>query len=120
MLNGKKIRKLRKDLGLTQKELAQIVNVTNVSISGYERNERTPDIDTLVAIARALNTTPNYLLDFDVEITVLNEEATDTYNEYVSEDASRTLKELDKHEEAKRKIFNDPKKWFDAFDRKFN
>ena len=55
-----------------------------------------------------------------MELTVVNEDTDNTYNEYVSEDAIKALKELDKHEETKNKIFNDPKKWFDAFDRKFN
>lgn len=124
-MNGKKMRELRKNLGLTQKELGKMVSVTNVSISGYEKNNRSPDIDTLSCIAKALNTTPNYLLDFDVELTVVNEddendENNELYKKYVSKDAIKVLEELDKHEETKNKIFNDPKKWFNAFDKKFN
>lgn len=120
MFNGKKMRKLRNDLGLTQKELGKLVHVTNVSISGYEKNKRKPDVDTLTDIARCLNTTPNYLLDFDVEVT-LNEEVDNTYNRlFVSEEDINVINELKKYEKLKNQIYGNPKKWFKDINNRYN
>lgn len=126
MLNGKKIKMLRKNLKLTQKELAKMVNVTNVSICGYEKNNRTPDIETLESIAKALNTSPNYLLDFDVEVTLMvDEDKDDSYNQeektiYVSNDDLKVLDELKKYNKLKNQIYSNPNKWFNDINKKFN
>lgn len=53
------IRKLRK---LTQEQLGEKINVTKVSISGYEMGSRTPDMFTLSKLSSALNCSVDYLL----------------------------------------------------------
>ncbi|WP_044737254.1 helix-turn-helix domain-containing protein [Geobacillus kaustophilus] len=60
-----RLRMLRKAKGLTQEELGRKVNVTKVSISGYESGNRTPDMDTLKALADALDVSIDYLLGRD-------------------------------------------------------
>ena len=45
------IRALRKSKGNTLKELAEIIGVGEMTISNYERGERTPDIDRLIKLA---------------------------------------------------------------------
>lgn len=54
---------LRKQLHMTQRELAQKINVTPQMISKYEKALAVPDLPNLVCLADALNTTPNELLD---------------------------------------------------------
>ncbi len=44
---GDNIRHLRKELGLTQKELAGEVGLTQAQISDYERGLRVPSLHTL-------------------------------------------------------------------------
>ena len=44
---GGNIRHLRKELGLTQKELAFRVGLTQAQISDYERGRRTPSLHSL-------------------------------------------------------------------------
>lgn len=63
LMNGERLRELRKKSGLTQTQLGKLVNISNVSISGYENNTRLPDADVLSKIADVLNTTTDYLLD---------------------------------------------------------
>ena len=48
--------------GLSQKELARKVGVTEAAMSYYVRGDRTPRSDVLTRIAKALNTTTDYLL----------------------------------------------------------
>ena len=59
---GKKIAALRKDLKLSQTELASKLNASISVISRYERDEMTPSIDTAKKLANLLNTTVGYLL----------------------------------------------------------
>lgn len=59
---GPRLKALRKAKDLTQKELADKISVTHVSISGYENGNRTPDTETLQALADFFDVTTDYLL----------------------------------------------------------
>lgn len=59
---GEKIRCLMAELALSQKQLAELANVTEVSMSRYISGERDPSIETLANIATALHTTTDFLL----------------------------------------------------------
>lgn len=52
---GNRIKDIRKNLGLTQKELANKTGLTRESIGNYERGDRTPDINSIIKISKALN-----------------------------------------------------------------
>lgn len=56
-----RLKKLRRDKGLTQKDLAQIVGCETVLISRYERGEGLPKFDTLVMLAEALRVSTDEL-----------------------------------------------------------
>lgn len=60
-----KIKKLMKDQNLNQKQLAEKAHVTEASMSKYLSGNRNPRTDVIVKIAKALNTSVNYLLDND-------------------------------------------------------
>lgn len=62
LLNGERLRLLRKERNLTQTELGNKINVTKVSISGYESGNRTPDTDTLQRLADFFEVSTDYLL----------------------------------------------------------
>lgn len=59
---GKTLAKLRKERKLTQQELADLLHVTNKTISKWETNTTAPDIDTLKRISQVLNVTVDVLL----------------------------------------------------------
>ncbi|WP_025727752.1 helix-turn-helix domain-containing protein [Heyndrickxia ginsengihumi] len=59
---GDRLKRLRINKKLTQEELGKIVNVTKVSISGYEKGKRSPDTETLNMLADYFNVTTDYLL----------------------------------------------------------
>lgn len=52
---------LMKQEGLSQKELAEKINVTEASMSRYIKGERTPRIDVLVKLANVFNVSIEYL-----------------------------------------------------------
>lgn len=57
-----RIRDLRKDRDLTQKELAKILGCTQQTYSRYETGEITIDIFNLIKLADFYNTSCDYLL----------------------------------------------------------
>ena len=59
---GKRIKLLRKRLGLTQKKLADNAGVSSTSIVYWERNETEPKNKHLSSLAKALDCAPDYLL----------------------------------------------------------
>ena len=69
---GKRVKELRIEKGLSQQELGSAIGVTKVSICGYENGTRLPNLEKLVKLADALETTTDFLLGR--EIPVMNEE----------------------------------------------
>jgi transcriptional regulator with XRE-family HTH domain len=59
---GKKVRKLRKGLKLSQGELAKLSELDRTYISGIERGVQNPSLKNIAKIASALKIKPNELL----------------------------------------------------------
>lgn len=59
---GRKIRLLRKHKGLTQFELAELIDVSESYVSYLENGFKFVSVENLIAIANALDTTPDFLL----------------------------------------------------------
>lgn len=59
---GSRLLELRKQKGFTQEQLAEKLNVTNQSVSKWEKDINAPDITLLVALADLLETSVDYLL----------------------------------------------------------
>lgn len=62
---GKQIQQHRKVLGVTQKELAQRIHVTDKAVSKWERGINFPDLGVIESLAAALETTPASLLGLE-------------------------------------------------------
>lgn len=62
---GAKLRRLRKQKNLTQKQLANLIGVQHTIISFYELNERIPSPDVLVKIASVFHVSTDYLLGLE-------------------------------------------------------
>ena len=59
---GSRIRECRKALGLSQEALAELLYMKKNTISRYENDEHDIPSSNIVALAEALETTPDYLL----------------------------------------------------------
>lgn len=71
---GARIRKYREMCGLSQKELAQKIGVSNSRVSNWEQGINRPDADILADICKALNVSPSELLDVRLSPDDLNEQ----------------------------------------------
>ncbi len=66
-----RIRDLREDRGLTQTQIADLLNTSQTVYSRYERNERDLPIDYLVTLCKFYNISADYILGFINEIKPL-------------------------------------------------
>jgi transcriptional regulator with XRE-family HTH domain len=60
---GSKLRAAREERGLSQRELAQLANLSTNAISLIERDENSPSVSTLQSLATALNVKMSYFFD---------------------------------------------------------
>ena len=104
-MNGNKLKRLRENKNLLQKELANIIGISLSSISMYERGERQPDNETLKKFSKFFNVSIDYLLDNEIkDETSIDDEMKeiDTIkkllikNGFMSKNEDLTEKELDK------------------------
>ena len=115
MILGARIKELRKEKGLTQEQLAKLINVTKVSICCYEKGNRTPNLETFMDLVNVLDTTPNYLLGTDTK--VVNEED-EEYSIYVPKEDIQILMELRKKEDLISLLRKNPKRGVEYISKK--
>ncbi|WP_290437967.1 LexA family protein [Aeromonas caviae] len=60
-MKSERIKELRKEHGLTQQKLGELVGVKKSSISQWESGEHAPSGDNLVALARVFGVSPHWL-----------------------------------------------------------
>lgn len=59
---GERLKSARENARFTQIQVAKKLGITNGAISGYERNYRDPDTETLMKLAKLYGVSPNRLL----------------------------------------------------------
>lgn len=79
---GNRIRTARKEAGLKQKELAEIIGVSESRISQYENGSQRPRVDTIQKIADGLGITPTELLGDSLE-SIEYEARTEHYSPFL-------------------------------------
>lgn len=68
---GSRIKKLIEDKELTQKEVAEKLDITEATLSRYINGQRKPTGDTLIQLSRILETTTDYILKGEKETSNL-------------------------------------------------
>ena len=66
---GKRISELRNNIGITQEELAEKLDVSRQSITKWENNSATPEIERLVELSNIFGVTIDFLLKGKTEYT---------------------------------------------------
>ena len=115
MIVGKRIKELRKSKNLTQQKLADLINVTKVSICCYEKGTRTHNLETFIDLVNVLETTPDYLLGRDVKVVSENDE---NYSVVLPIEDIQIIKEIRKNEKLISYLRNDPKRGVEYISKK--
>jgi len=85
---GEKIKYIRQELNMNQKEFAKVLNIKPVTLGRYELNERTPDVNFLENFIVTLNINPMWIY-FNDKNCFLSEDDLDFSDENIN-----TLKDL--------------------------
>lgn len=67
-----RIKELRTSKNLTQKELAETLNISTVSVSSYETGAKTPSLDMVLNIAQRYNVSIDWLCGLSDNMTLDN------------------------------------------------
>ena len=67
---GENLKNVRKQRGVTQEELAEILGVSRQAISKWESDSGYPETEKLLVISKTLNISIDYLLN---DVTVMKE-----------------------------------------------
>lgn len=109
MTIGENIKKYRKKMGITQRELAEKCGYATGTIQQYELNKRKPNIETIKSIAKALGVLPGDLIRdeswlISLELVTIKQrlkEYTDNpMLQKEADEAERILEELNKCKQA--------------------
>jgi len=63
IMRCERIKELRNEFNLTQKDMAEIIGVTKQSVSNYETGHREPSLETFVKICEHFNVSADYILN---------------------------------------------------------
>lgn len=81
---GMRIKNLRKKVGLTQKQLADKLNIAPSTVAMYEAGKRDPDTETLKMMSKIFDVTTDYLLGNESKV-VTQEHLTNVNNRIKAE-----------------------------------
>lgn len=104
---GSRIKDLRKNEKMTQKDLGKLVNVTKVSICCYENGSRLPSLEILEDLAEVFKVSVDYLLGRDAFVVSDNKS---NYSIKMSNEEISFIKEIRKYDKVRELIISDPKR----------
>ncbi len=117
MLLGTRIKSLRIEKGLTQDDLAEMINVTKSTISYYENSKRTPTVTNLHLLAEALNVSFDYLMGNDhYEVA----DSSDNYSLHMANEEVEFIKEIRRYTKLYDKMIEDPKRFIELINKKLS
>ena len=116
MINGSRLKKLRKEKGLTQGQLGEMLGVGKSAICCYEKELRNPSLESIMDMVNIFAVSTDYLFGID-EIA---EETLEDKKKYVpmTNEEVRFIEELKKDKLVYNILFDDPKRGVDLIKKK--
>ncbi len=114
MIIGERIKTARIKKNYSQAELGNLTKVSKVSICGYEKGSRVPNLEKFELLVNALDVAPAYLLGLEVNVVEENSD----YKIKMSKEDIKIIKELKKHPELYNKIVEDPERTIELISRR--
>lgn len=115
MIDGSRIKNERLKRGMSQQQLGDLLDVTKVSICGYENGTRTPTMETFLKMVEILEVEPDYLFGRDVNIICEEDEK---YVRKISKIDLDIIDEIKKHPKLYAKLAQSLNRTVDYMERK--
>ena len=108
MINGSRLKKLRKEKGLTQTELGEMLGVGKSAVCCYEKELRSPSSETIMDLVNIFAVSSDYILGTD-KIAVVTVSKDKKYIP-MTEEEIKFINELKKDKMVYDILFEDPKR----------
>lgn len=112
MVKGERLRSLRKEKGLTQSELGELIGVKKSVICLYERELRNPTLESIVKLCEIFNVDADYLIGSDTLVKVSDAKNSDEVVA-MTKDEVYFMVELRKNQNVYSMLIDDPKRGVD-------
>ena len=109
MLNGNRLREVRKAKGLTQTELRELIGVGKSAICCYEKETRNPTLEALLEMIHVFGVSADYLLGADYLIKTGDENLFEEYA-FLTKEEIIFIEELKKNKLVYDILMQDPKR----------
>lgn len=111
---GKRIREKRLENNMSQEELGNLLNVSKVSVSHWERETKKPSSKNLIQLSKILNTPLEYLIGNDQYVVSSDDEK---YGMMMVNEEIEVIKELRLHPVLYDKLLENPKRIMDRIEK---
>ena len=112
MLNGSRLREVRKAKGLTQEKLGDLIGVGKSAICCYEKETRNPTLEAIIEMMHVFGVSADYLLGADYLIKTLDKDNNGSYVAMTKEEII-FIEELKKNKLVYDILLQDPKRGAD-------
>ncbi len=112
MLNGSRLREVRKRKGLTQTELGDLIGVGKSAICCYEKETRNPTLEAVIEMIHVFGVSADYLLGSDYLVKTSNNDKEAQYVQMTREEII-FIDELKKNKMVYDILLQDPKRGAD-------
>lgn len=116
MLVGRRLREARKEKGLTQEALGNLIGVGKSAICCYEKESRNPTLESIIELIDVLGVSADYLLGTDVIVDTKSKEHP-KYRTMTNEEIT-FVDEIKKEKIVYEILFEDPKRGADLVKKK--
>ena len=112
MLNGSRLREVRKKKGLTQTELGDLIGVGKSAICCYEKETRNPTLEAVIEMIHVFGVSADYLLGSDYLVKTFDRNNKEVFATMTKEEVT-FIEELKKNKLVYDILLEDPKRGAD-------
>ena len=109
MLNGNRLREVRKAKGLTQTELGELIGVGKSAICCYEKGTCNPTLEALISLILVFGVSADYLLGADCLVKTGDQDSFEEYAILTHEEIT-FIEEIKKNKLVYDILMEDPKR----------
>lgn len=112
MLNGSRLREVRKRKGLTQTELGELIGVGKSAICCYEKETRNPTLEAVIEMIHVFGVSADYLLGADFFVKTSDKDNKELFV-FMTKEEITFIEELKKNKLVYDILLHDPKRGAD-------
>ena len=114
MFFSRRLKEKRLEMGLTQKELGDLLGASKTIVCNWEKAKKKPSSKNMIQLSKILNASMEHLIANDSYVISENEEK---YGLMMAKEEIDIIKELRNHKDLYEQLTISPKRTFDRIDK---